>query len=123
MEKTFGFGVSLLKGLLIGVSICLAAILIFAFALKFVSLSAFWVKTVNQIIKVTAIMVACLVSVKGEKGFLKGGAVGLSVVLVTYLLFGLVSGSLTFGVSTLLECAFGILIGILAGILSVNLKK
>ncbi|MBP5308011.1 MAG: TIGR04086 family membrane protein [Clostridia bacterium] len=124
MEKTSGgFGLGYLKGLLIGVSTCLAAILVFAFVLKFAELSDGWVKFINQIIKLCGITVACLVGVRGEKGFLKGAALGFSVIAVTYLLFGLISGSLDFGVSTLFEALYGIVCGILAGILSANLKK
>lgn len=124
MEKSFKrFGLDYLKGLLIGVSVCLACILIFAFVLRFVELSDFWVKFINQIIKLCAITAACLVGVKGEKGFFKGIAMGLGVIIVTYLLFGLVSGSLTFGISLVYELLFGSVLGLLAGILSVNLKK
>lgn len=117
------FGLGLLKGLLIGVSICLAAILVFAFVLKFADLSDFWVSTVNQIIKLVAISAACLLTVRGDKGFLKGAACGLTITAVTYLLFGLISGSLTFGLNTLFEIIYGTLVGAIAGIISVNFKK
>ncbi len=124
MEKTAdNFGVSLFKGILVGVSVCLAAILIFAFVLKFAALSDGTVRIINQVIKLIAITVSCLVAVRGEKGFLKGAAVGLSVVAVTYFIFGLISGSLSFGISTLFEAAYGIIAGAIAGILAVNLKK
>ena len=123
MEKTGGFGLNFFKGLLIGVSVCLAAILIFAFVLKFAEISEGWIKFINQVIKLFGITAACLVGVKGEKGFLKGAAIGLAVVAVTYLLFGLISGSLTFGVSTLFEAGYGLICGSLAGILAANLKK
>ena len=117
------FGVKLLKGLLIGVSVSLASILVFALVLKFVNMSAFWIKLVNQFIKLASIFVACLVAVGGSKGLLKGVAVGLSVVGVTYLLFGLVSGGLSIGISVVWEAVYGILAGGLAGIISANLKK
>ena len=124
MEKTFKESLlGVLKGVLIGVSICLAGVLVFAFVLKFTSLSQFWMKTVNQIIKLIAVTVACITSVRGERGFLKGAAVGFGVVFVTFFLFGLISGGLSFGWGTLLEAVYGILIGLIGGILAVNLKK
>ncbi|MBQ9710005.1 MAG: TIGR04086 family membrane protein [Clostridia bacterium] len=124
MEKTFKESLlGVLKGVLIGVSICLAGVLVFAFVLKFTSLSQFWIKTVNQIIKLIAVTVACITSVRGERGFLKGAAVGFGVVFVTFFLFGLISGGLSFGWGTLLEAVYGILIGLIGGILAVNLKK
>ena len=118
-----GYVIELIKGMLIGVSICLAGVLLFAFVLKFVTLTTFWVRTINQIIKLCAVTVACLLSVKGERGFLKGAGVGLAVITVTYLLFGIVSGGLSFGWKVVLEAFYGLLIGILGGILAVNLKK
>jgi len=126
MEKTAElkrFGLELLKGVLIGVSACLALILVFAFVLKFADLSEGWIRAINQIIKVTGIALACVFSVRGEKGWLKGMAVGFLVVVVTYLLFGLISSSLEFGLMTLVEALFGIAVGLLCGIISVNLKK
>ena len=124
MEKTFKESLlGVLKGVLIGVSICLAGVLVFAFVLKFTSLSQFWIKTVNQIIKLIAVTVACITSVRGTRGFLKGAAVGFGVVFVTFFLFGLISGGLSFGWGTLLEAVYGILIGLIGGILAVNLKK
>ncbi|MBR2968837.1 MAG: TIGR04086 family membrane protein [Clostridia bacterium] len=124
MEKTFKESLlGVLKGVLIGVSICLAGVLVFAFVLKFTSLSQFWIKTVNQIIKLIAVTVACITSVRGKRGFLKGAVVGFGVVFVTFFLFGLISGGLSFGWGTLLEAVYGILIGLIGGILAVNLKK
>ena len=124
MEKTFKESLlGVLKGVLIGVSICLAGVLVFAFVLKFTSLSQFWIKTVNQIIKLIAVTVACITSVRGNRGFLKGAVVGFGVVFVTFFLFGLISGGLSFGWGTLLEAVYGILIGLIGGILAVNLKK
>ena len=125
MEKTAkgSFALDTFKGVLAGVSVCLGCILAFALALKFVALPEFWIRFINQIIKLAGIFVGCLAGVKGERGFLKGGVVGFSVVAVTFLLFGLVSGGLSFGVSTLFEALYGIICGMLSGILSVNLKK
>ncbi len=123
MERTKGFGFSLLKGLLVGLSVCLALILVFALVLKFADLGDFWVKTINQIIKLCAVVAACFVSVNGSKGYIKGCVTGLSVVVCTYLLFGLVSGSLSFGWGTALELVYGIIVGTLAGILAANVKK
>lgn len=117
------FAVKLIKGLLVGVSISLALILVFAFALKFVDLSAGWIKGINQVIKLVSVGVACLVSVNEGKGWLKGMATGFGVIVVTYLLFGFVSGSLSFGASCLWEALYGLIAGALAGIISVNLKK
>ena len=124
MEKTAdNFGISLLKGILTGVAVCLAGILVFAFILQFVSVSERWIRFTDQIIKLFGITAACLVSVRGEKGYLKGACTGVSVAAVTYILFGLISGSLDFGISVLWEALYGIVAGLLSGIIAVNLKN
>ena len=124
MERTSDkFVVDLIKGVLIGVSICLALVLVFAFVLKFVNMSSWAIRTVNQVIKLVAVLCACAVAVKGEKGFLKGSVVGLCVVGVTFLTFGLLSNSLSFGLSLLWEALYGIFVGLIGGIIAVNLKK
>lgn len=117
------FWIYLLKGVLVGVSICLVGVLAFAFVLKLTDLPQVWIRVINQVIKLVAVTVACIVSVRGERAFLKGGALGLAVVAVTFLLFGLISGGLSFGWMTLLEAVYGILIGMIGGILAVNLKN
>lgn len=124
MENTANnFKLDLLKSILVGVSVSLALILVFALVLKFVDIPDFWIRTVNQVIKLIAIVSACFVGVKKQKGLVKGVTVGFLVVAITYLLFGLVSGSLSFGWGTLLEATYGIFCGALAGIICVNLKK
>ena len=125
MEKTAkgSFALDTFKGVLVGVSVCLGCILAFALVLKFVALPTFWIRFINQIIKLAGIFFGCLAGVKGERGFLKGAVVGLFVVAATFLLFGLVSGGISFGVSTLFEALYGIICGALSGIISVNLKK
>lgn len=117
------FFTGLLKGVLIGLSACLAMILIFAFVLKFVAVPQKTIAIINGIIKLISICVACPFAVNGEKGLLKGAATGTTLIIVTYLLFGLISGELSFGAGSLLELLYGLVAGGLAGVICVNLKK
>lgn len=98
-------------------------ILIFAFVLKFVAVPQKTIAIINGIIKLISICVACPFAVNGEKGLLKGAATGTTLIIVTYLLFGLISGELSFGAGSLLELLYGLVAGGLAGVICVNLKK
>ena len=78
---------------------------------------------INGRIELISICVACPFVVYGEKGLLKGAATGTTLIIVTYLLFGLISGELSFGAGSLLELLYGLVAGGLAGVICVNLKK
>ena len=124
MKKTSdSFVVELLKGVLVGVSICLALVLVFAFILKFVNIPLVAIRWVNQVIKLVAVLCSCIVAVNGEKGFLKGSIVGLCVIGITFLTFSLLSNNLSFGISLLWELLYGVFAGLIGGIIAVNLKK
>lgn len=117
------FFLSLVKGLLIGLGACLAIILIFAFVLKFVVIPQQVIIIINGVIKLVSVCIACPFAVNGEKGLIKGAITGLSLIIITYLLFGLISGGLTFGFGTVLEIIYGLVAGGLAGVICVNIKK
>ncbi len=111
------------KGLLIGVSICLTLILIFAFVLKFTYLNQNWIILINGAIKTIAVFFACAASTGKEKGIVTGALTGAMLIAVTYILFGLISGSLSFGLGTIIELLFGAILGAISGTLFVNIKK
>lgn len=118
-----GFLTHYVKGVLIGLTVSLACILVFAFVLKFVAVGDVGIKTVNQIIKMLSVVLACLAAVREDKGIVKGALIGLSVIAFTYLLFGAISCSISFGLGTAIELAFGLVTGAISGILAVNCKK
>ena len=101
----------------------LAAVLVFAFIIKLVSLDSGAIKPVNQFLKVISIFTGCYFSLNGRKGWLKGMITGLLVVVLTYFIFAIISGSIEFNVSVFLEVIFGCIIGGISGIITVNLKK
>jgi len=101
----------------------LAAVLIFAFIIKFISLDTSVIKPVNQFLKVISIFTGCYFSLTGRKGWLKGLLTGFFVILLTYFIFAIISGSIEFDWSVVLEIVFGSIIGAISGIITVNLKK
>lgn len=103
--------------------IVLAGILIFAGIIKIACLSDGVIKPVNQFIKILSVFLGCFFSVRGKLGFLKGGLVGAIGMAITYLVFSLIGGQISFGGTFVLDLLFGLVVGIISGIVAVNLKK
>lgn len=121
MEKNFLFQVA--KGVVISIIISLVSVLLFAYAIKLFSLSSAIIKPINQVVKVLAVSVGCLLSVKPPKGFLKGLLVGFFSILFEMIIFGIISKSLSFGLGEVLDLLFGGIMGLIVGIICSNLKK
>ena len=118
-----GFLIEIIKATIASVIIALSSILLFALILRVSNLSNGAIKTVNQFIKAVSIFVGAITAIKRGKGLIKGAVLGVSFVIIIYLLLGLICGNLTFSPIFLLEILFGLIIGILSGIVSVNVKK
>ena len=65
----------------------------------------------------------CLFSLRGEKGWLKGLAVGMLTVALTGFVFSAVARDFSFSLLLLAEFAFGAVAGLLSGIVAVNLRS
>ena len=125
MQSENSFAAHLLqivKAVVLAVLFCLVAVLIFSLVLKFASLSDSVIKPVNQFIKVFAILFGCFFALRGEKGWLKGIAVGLLTVMLTYLDFAMVGGDFSMSWLIVAELAFGAVAGLLSGIIAVNVR-
>ena len=84
-----------LKAVLASVLISLAFVLVFTLIIQLFSLPMNVVKPVNQVFKIISIVAGGLIFIRGEKGLVKGLIYGVIAVLLTYLLFGLISLSLS----------------------------
>ena len=125
MQSENSFAAHLLqivKAVVLAVLFCLVAVLIFSLVLKFASLSDSVIKPVNQFNKVFAILFGCFFALRGEKGWLKGIAVGLLTVMLTYLVFAMVGGDFSMSWLIVAELAFGAVAGLLSGIIAVNVR-
>lgn len=105
--------INVLKGVFFALITSLACVFLYALILKIFALSGRGVKWVNQAIKILAILIGCLVAVKDSIPLVKGGAVGLLAGVGEYLIFGLISKNLNFGVKFLIDLLFGTLIGVI----------
>ena len=114
-----------LKGVLVAVCVSIVGVLAFALVYKFVQMGDTTIKIVNQIIKVVSVVLGVNVALKSDrsKGAIKGLLVGAIYSVVAYAVFGLLSATFTFSISILFDILFAGLVGLIAGIFLVNLKK
>lgn len=116
---------AVLKGVLVAVCVSIVGVLAFALVYKFVQMSDTTIKIVNQIIKVVSVVLGVNATLKSDrnKGAIKGLLVGAIYSVVAYAVFGLLSATFTFSLSILFDVLFAGLVGFIAGIFLVNLKK
>ncbi|MGN0797973.1 MAG: TIGR04086 family membrane protein [Christensenellales bacterium] len=114
-----------LKGVLVAVCVSIVGVLLFAVVYKFVPMNGTTIKIVNQVIKVLSVVLGVNVALKGNKtkGAVKGILIGAIYSIVAYAIFGLLSSTFTFNLSILYDVIFAGLVGLIAGIFLVNLKK
>jgi putative membrane protein (TIGR04086 family) len=77
---------------------------------------------INQVIKAIAVAVGSLTQVQGEKGWLKGGGVGLLFTSLSYLAFSAIGGDFSLSWLILVELFVAFIAGALGGALGVNLR-
>ena len=111
------------KGVIFGVAFILAGVLLFAFIVEVASLSDKVIKPINQVIKLIAIFGGCAVAIRGEKGFLKGGIIGLAVTIISYVLFGIIGGTFGSFAVILTDSLCGMVMGVISGVISVNIPR
>lgn len=124
MEKSEGGGIlSVIKGVGTAIIVTLVGVLIFAAVVKIASLGTGVIKAVNQFIKILSVFLGVSVSVRGKMGLVKGIAVGVCSTVITYLLFALIGGEVSFGTAFFIDLLFGLIVGGISGVISVNVKK
>lgn len=114
---------SVVKGVLLALGVSLLLAVVFAVVLRTTFLEEWIIYPINQIIKVIAVMVGVLVFIRGEKGWLRGGIVGLLFTALSYLAFSSVGGDFSLSWLIFWELGVAFLAGALSGSLAVNLKK
>lgn len=123
-ETTYGNGFFMIvKGAALALGLSILFAVIFACILRAGNLSDGVIYPVNQVLKGIAIAVGALVFVRGDRGWLKGGAVGLLFTALSYLAFSSLGNDFSLSWLILLELAIAFVTGALGGILAVNRKK
>lgn len=101
----------------------LASVLVLSLLVRFAGLGDNVVKPINQFVKILAVFLGCYFSIRDGAGLWKGLISGVAIILVTFLVFALISGSIAADISLLWDVLFGAAIGGVSGIVAVNLKK
>jgi len=116
---------NIIKGSFWGVAFSLICVLIFAFIIKFTSISESVIQPVNQVIKGLSILFACFIVSKKirKQGWLVGLFTGLLYTTIAFLIFSILDGEFTFGLNILNDLVFGSVMGMIAGILCISLRK
>ena len=123
-QRNFGKGAAeVAKAIGIALIFSLAAVLVLALLVRFAGLGDKVVKPINQFVKVLAVFLGCYFSIRDGAGLWKGLIAGIAIILVTFLVFALISGSIAPDISLLWDVLFGAAIGAVSGIVAVNLKK
>ena len=117
------FFMQVLKAVIISLSILLVGILLFSIVVKFALLNDGVIKAVNQFIKILAIFLGAFFSVKEGKGLLKGLTIGFTFSVISNLIFSIMGKEMFFSLSLLIDLGFNMLIGVISGIIAVNIRK
>ena len=110
------------KGIALSAVFTLAMVLVFALFIKLFSIGSSVIMPVNQLIKMAAIFVGCFVCLRPSRAFLKGAICGVAVILVTYFLFAIIAGEISFGWKNVLDWLFGGIAGTISGIVCTAVK-
>lgn len=121
-EKNGNGFFTVLKAVAFALAVSVLAVVVFACVLRVKPLSDRAVYFVNQVVKNLAVIVATLLFIRGEKGWLKGGAVGLLFTLVSYLTFSIVAHTFSLSALAVAELFVGLIAGAGAGAIAVNLR-
>ena len=111
------------KGTLAAIGFALVAVIIFANILVATALSDAVIYPINQALKGIAIALGSILFVRGEKGWLKGGGIGLLFTALAYPIFSALCGDFSISWWFLVEVITAFFIGALGGILAVNFRK
>ena len=122
-QKESSFAFQIVKGSVLAVLLSLALALIFALVLLLFSLPDSVILPINQTLKVLAIALAVLLSVRDEKGWIKGAIIGFIATMLTTFAFSFLGGGLSLSWLIFAELAYCGAAGAVMGMLSANLFK
>lgn len=114
----------IVKASIIALLITLVLVLVAALIMTFVEMGDLAKDIINQVIRGGSILAAAILSFKEKKlGWLKGLISGLVFVILSFVVYSLIGGSFVFGLPLVVDLGTGIVMGIISGIIAVNIKK
>ena len=122
-DHVFEDGFSIVKGTALSVAVSLLGAIIFAVILRTCALPDKIIYPVNQTIKAVAVILGVLRFISGEKGWMKGGVTGLLFTALSYLVFSAIGGDFSLSWLIFTELFVGAFVGMISGIIAVNIKR
>lgn len=124
-HKDRSFLLAIIKGSLIALCISLVGILIFAFILKFASISDKAIRPINQIIKGVSVLIGVFVAMRkvDKMGLVGGLLIGLVYTILAFVVFSTLDGHFELNLTLLNDLLFGGIMGAICGIIAVNVKR
>ncbi|MBE5753080.1 MAG: TIGR04086 family membrane protein [Clostridiales bacterium] len=113
----------IVRATLLAVLCGLGLTLLFAIILNFTDFSDKIILPVNLCIRALSVFLGCAWFLRGEKGWLRGGIVGLLFTFLSGLLFALLGGGMEWTWLLIVEVLFGLICGALSGIFAVNYRQ
>lgn len=116
--------INMLKCCLIGITITLVGIVIFAFVLKFSDLKTSTINYVNNIIKIVALFFVVLFLKKfdSEKLLVRSAITGAMYAVLCFVLFSILNRGFSFDSRFLFDLIFAVVVAIIASVI-LNLTK
>ena len=122
-ENSNGGVFSIIKAVGLALGACFLFMIILACILRISSLPNKAVYPILQTLKVVFILLSALLFIRGEKGWLKGGAVGLLFTALSYLTFSAIGGDFSLSWLVLVEIILALFAGVIGGVIGVNLRR
>ncbi len=114
----------IVKGVVFAILISMILIIVLAVIIRFTNIPDKAIMPINQIVKVISIFLGTLIALKGSsKGLIKGLIIGALFSILSYFIFSILSKTLTVGVTTITDLLFSSIIGMLSGLIVVNVTK
>ncbi len=123
-NETLGNGFfQIIKGVALALAFSLLSAVVLASVMRATSVSDKVIYPINQTVKVVAVLLGSLTFVRGEKGFLKGGAIGLLFTALSYLTFSAIGGDFSLSWLIFMELFLALFAGVLGGAIAVNRRR
>lgn len=122
-SNSFGGVFSIIKGVLLALAAAFLSTIIIACIMRICGLPDKAVYPILQTVKTVLVLAVCILVVRGEKGWLKGGAIGLIFTALSYLTFSAVGGDFSLTWLIFVELGLAVFAGVLGGIIGVNMRR
>lgn len=115
--------IEVLRAVVISIITLLIGILIFSLIVKSALLSTSVIKIVNQFIKTLSIFLGAFFVFKNNRGLIKGITLGVLFTIISYIIFAIMGSHISLNGAFFLDLLFCTVIGLISGIISVNIRK